>query len=1364
MVAATCFGSDALAQLNGSYSIGGADASYDNIEEAIAALSAGISGPVTFTINSGTYTPPAEGYVLGPVTGATRNRRVTFKPADGAVVTIAADMTTPVFTFNGGDFYVLDGSNDGTENSRAWKIINTGNGPVLRFLGDAVRNTVQNMYLVGASNGAQTGIVHLAANAADEGNSYNVIARNTIGDSTGQTRARIAIYARGHATNRNVANEITGNDIINFGRGNNTSYGILMAANNRQVKIRGNNLRQTELTAATNNIDIINGIYFEYDNNRNDTIAYNRIWSLNPRNRQAEIHGIHVAALGTSPMAIHHNMISIEANEGYLFGMFLSTDENASYYVDHNTVSISGAADLFSASYNIYVPMSGITVRNNILSNTRSASAFASNVLLGRDMFTAPFTSNYNLFYNGDAPSTGVGNYDGAFHETLEEWQEGSGQDMNSIYSRLAFRNAVDGDLHIDPAEIFEGEASGTPLDYTADIDGDPYDPVQPDIGADEGNFNGGRLLVTTPNGGEQFPIPYEIPVQFIARRAMEVSVQLSTDNGDSWTSAGTFTAVEGENTFTLHTPDAATSQALVRVVRVANEMEGDLSDASFQIVRPEFTILSPNGGESVLPGGTLEIGWNSRMLPAGFPVQLEYSTDGGDSWIAVEDDLVSANEPGSNSFSWIVPNTPSDEAMVRVRMTGYDYQDVSDAPFTIEVPPQVALLSPNSGKLYAGTVDTVRWSSVKTQYVRVEYSINGGATWENIVPSGIDLPAFIGKYPWKIPNRPSSNVLVRLLSMERSDLIDTSDATLAIVRPELQVLSPNGGERYEMNQNISVSWNASETGNLRLQFSADNGFSWTTLRQNIDPALGSISLTLPGAPTRLGRIRLSDEVRSITSDVSDAPFEIMPARSVVVYAPGAGERFATGSTTVISWEAPRLDRVMIQYSSNNGASWSTVVPSMLSSQGSYVWTVPNQTTGQGKIRISEVGGTIVGESGVFSVVEPTGPELRVLAPNGGENYTEGDDVRIRWYSTGVPAVTLSYSNNDGASWNVIQANVSAAAGYYDWSAPSAPGTGYLVRVASVTGPQADQSDGPFSVNRQLVPSITIVTPAGAEDMIVGSTRQLEWNTIDVTGTMKVEYSVDGGTAWTEITQTEAEGDDSYTYDWTVPNTPAENALLRVISLTAGDTSASFKISPAPVTPIQVLTPNGGEIWTSGDQRNITWDGPDDVTSVAIGYSIDGGTSWTQIATGVPSGAGAAMSYQWTVPTLQQETTTALVAVLNSSDPTKMDISDAVFTIRNSVAGIAGGSAAENGLRLLGNYPNPFSGVTEIRWEQPRSGAAELRIYRADGATVRTLDLGGHDAGRHTATVPADGLASGSYLYELRIGGAAVRGTMIVTR
>ena len=79
---------------------------------------------------------------------------------------------------------------------------------------------------------------------------------------------------------------------------------------------------------------------------------------------------------------------------------------------------------------------------------------------------------------------------------------------------------------------------------------------------------------------------------------------------------------------------------------------------------------------------------------------------------------------------------------------------------------------------------------------------------------------------------------------------------------------------------------------------------------------------------------------------------------------------------------------------------------------------------------------------------------------------------------------------------------------------------------------------------------------------------------------------------------------------------------------------------------------------------------------------------------------------------------------------------------------------------LHGNYPNPFNAGTTIRFILPVEGAVSLRVYDIAGRMVReladhSLQIGRHQVNWDGRNDQGQALASGAYLYRLRMGARA---------
>lgn len=97
-----------------------------------------------------------------------------------------------------------------------------------------------------------------------------------------------------------------------------------------------------------------------------------------------------------------------------------------------------------------------------------------------------------------------------------------------------------------------------------------------------------------------------------------------------------------------------------------------------------------------------------------------------------------------------------------------------------------------------------------------------------------------------------------------------------------------------------------------------------------------------------------------------------------------------------------------------------------------------------------------------------------------------------------------------------------------------------------------------------------------------------------------------------------------------------------------------------------------------------------------------------------------------------------------------------------------GGTAAEppaapSLFELDPNYPNPFGGRTTIRYRLQQPGEVTLEVYTVTGRLVSRIEQGVRPTGEHVIEWDED-VASGTYLYRLRVGNSARTQKMTVVR
>jgi WD40 repeat protein len=78
----------------------------------------------------------------------------------------------------------------------------------------------------------------------------------------------------------------------------------------------------------------------------------------------------------------------------------------------------------------------------------------------------------------------------------------------------------------------------------------------------------------------------------------------------------------------------------------------------------------------------------------------------------------------------------------------------------------------------------------------------------------------------------------------------------------------------------------------------------------------------------------------------------------------------------------------------------------------------------------------------------PEEDTLKILYPNGGEIFTSGDKIDIKWTGLAIKdTITLSYSLDAGANWNLISDK--AVGGKLNWTVPDTPSTQCLAKISS---------------------------------------------------------------------------------------------------------------------------------------------------------------------------------------------------------------------------------------------------------------------------------------------------------------------------
>lgn len=279
------------------------------------------------------------------------------------------------------------------------------------------------------------------------------------------------------------------------------------------------------------------------------------------------------------------------------------------------------------------------------------------------------------------------------------------------------------------------------------------------------------------------------------------------------------------------------------------------------------------------------------------------------------------------------------------------------------------------------------------------------------------------------------------------------------------------------------------------------------------NPPAGSFTLTVKGA--------------SIPSGSQNFVLAWQPIQpSVVLQYPTGLETWTPGSAETIRWNAygAESNTFTLEYSSDNGSSWTTITSSIPSGQRLYTWTVPATATNQGLIRISRNGTTYsdVSSHGFIILGQPV-----VTATNPCQGYAQlawnaipsatGYDVfqlkgdsMTRIASTAGTSFLIGNLRRDSTYWFAVSAVNGSTDGRRSLGRQVTPSGGACTLTALDNDITIDSLIGPLT-GRQFTSS----QPGAAETVRI---ELKNLGTIATSAPISLSYRINGGAAITEST------------------------------------------------------------------------------------------------------------------------------------------------------------------------------------------------------------------------------------------------------
>ena len=662
---------------------------------------------------------------------------------------------------------------------------------------------------------------------------------------------------------------------------------------------------------------------------------------------------------------------------------------------------------------------------------------------------------------------------------------------------------------------------------------------------------NSQSITLLSPVGGESWEAGSNQQIKWFSIGVDSLIIQYTPNNGITWSNVGKVVKNTGIF-FWEPVPNTPSTLAKIRLLDADDSSPVVESPKVFEILpEPKIKVKAPNGGEVLVSGSDKMIEWESENIEN---VKIAYTLNNGYEWIPIIDKY-----PSTGFYEWkSIPVANSKLCKVRV----YDAKDsepwdVSDNVFSItsQTTQAITLTSPDGGESWeGGSSHAITWNSSGIKKVKIEYTLNNGLTWNQLVNNFENN----GSYQWSIPDIFSSQCKIKVSDSEDGDPLDESNGVFTISQvPTLDLISPDGNENLIAGEPIDIIWTSKGIDNIKIEFTEKNGITesdWFTLVESTPAGIGKYSTSFTRA-SDLYRVRISDAKDGSPRDVSSSTFRVTQKPTIVVISPNGGENWLVGSPYDITWQANNIEKIRIEISVNGGKNYVNI-DSNLVNNGYYRWTVdPAKVSFNSdlcKIRISEyiasdpTSKRAVDETDTYFSIHKKEVEklIRVTAPNGGENFGYNEYNEIIWTSVNVDFVKIEYTINNGQNWVTI-IDKYPSTGRYDWNPVDLASSLARVRITDYYDPTIrDESDNYFNLTKKL-PSVKILSPVQLQQLNVNTQTDITFICTEDIVKVGIYSSIDNGVTWSLVTELNTPADIQHTFKW-IPTQQTDMGRIRI--------------------------------------------------------------------------------------------------------------------------------------------------------------------------------------------------------------------------
>ena len=741
-------------------------------------------------------------------------------------------------------------------------------------------------------------------------------------------------------------------------------------------------------------------------------------------------------------------------------------------------------------------------------------------------------------------------------------------------------------------------------------------------------------LNVVGVGGNTQVSLSWTAPLSNGGRAVTDYDIQYSSNSGSTWT---TFTDSVSSATSAVVTGLTNGTSYIFQVSAKNSVGTGGYSVASTAVI--PFTVPGqPTSVSGVAGVGQVALSWTAPTSDGGSPLTdyvVEYSTNSGTTWITFAD---SVSTTASVTVTGLVNGTGYVFRVSARNTAGTGLPSSSSSSVVPRTAPSAAQsvvgVSGNAQVVLSWSAPSSTGGNAISDYV-VQYS-SDGTNWTTFTDSVSSTASCT------VTGLTNGTAYTFRVAAVNAGGTGTYSVVSAAVTPFTTPDAPTAVAGVSGNAQVVVSWTApaDNGGSAIIQYQVsyapqgtDNYGTWSTATATQS---SSTTFTVPGLTNgtsykfKVAATNAAGDGSYSTSSSAVTAYTTPGAPTAVTGTAGEGE-------VALSWSAPTsnggdsITDYIIQYSSNNGASWTTFSDGTSTSTSETVTGLTNGSSYVFRIAAVNAAGAGANSTNSAAVVPRTVPD----APFSATATAANEQVTLSWSApvfNGGTAITdyfIEYSE-DGTTWALFSDGTSTLRATAVTGLSN--GTPYYFRVYAINSVGMGLPSAPSSpvtpLTSPTAPTISRIDTSNALLTVYFSPGDDGGNPIT-----SYQYSTDGGATW----QTRTVGSTSSPLVISALSTNGTSALangttysvqIRAVN-SAGAGNASLTTTATPVTvptaPLSVVaTPGNASIslnWTAPSSNGGTA-----ITDYEVEYSTNGGSTWFSFINGTSTATSASIT------------------------------------------------------------------------------------------------------------------------------------------